>query len=238
MKLDILAFAAHPDDVELAASGTVIKHVNAGKKVGIVDLTRGEMGTRGTPDIRDQESDNAAKIMGLSARDNLRFRDVFFTNDEAHQLEVVRKIRQYQPEIVLANAVSDRHPDHSKASQLVTQACFMAGLSKIETDFNDQLQKAWRPHAVYHYIQSSYVSPDLVIDVSDVWDKRMESLMAYGSQFHDPKSDEPETFISSPQFLELIKSRSVDLGKTIGVQHAEGFTVERVVGVKDLFDLI
>lgn len=238
MKLDILAFAAHPDDVELACSGTVIKHINAGKKVGVVDLTRGELGTRGTPEIRDQEANNAAKIMGLLIRDNLGFRDVYFTNDEAHQLEVVKKIRQYQPDIVLANAVYDRHPDHSKASQLVSQACFMAGLSKIETAIDSKAQKEWRPTAVYHYVQSSYVEPDFVVDISESWDQKMESIKAYTSQFHNPNSDEPETFISSSQFLDLINARSLDLGKTIGVSHGEGFTVERVAGVNNLFDLI
>lgn len=238
MKLDILAFAAHPDDVELACSGTVIKHVKAGKKAGVVDLTRGEMGTRGTPEIRDLEAESAAKIMGLSVRDNLRFRDVYFTNDEIHQLEVVKKIRKYQPEIVLANAIHDRHPDHTKASQLVSQACFMAGLSKMETDVDGKTQKEWRPKAIYHYVQSSYVQPDFVVDVSEVWEQKMESIRAYGSQFHNSNSDEPETFISSSQFLDLIEARSLDLGKTIGTSRGEGFTVERLPGVNSLFDLL
>jgi len=238
MKLDILAFAAHPDDVELACSGTVIKHINAGKKVGVVDLTLGELGTRGTPDIRSVEAEAASMVMGLATRDNLGFRDIFFTNDETHQLEVVKRIRQYQPEIILANAVHDRHPDHSRASQLVSQACFMAGLPKIETTLDGNRQKEWRPKAVYHFIQSSYVAPDIVVDISDTFERKMESIKAYGSQFHDPNSDEPETFISGSQFLDLIKARALDLGKTIGVEYAEGFTVERVPGVNNLFDLI
>ncbi len=238
MKLDILAFAAHPDDVELACSGTVIKHVNAGRKVGVVDLTRGELGTRGNPDIREEEANRAAKIMGLSIRDNLGFRDIFFTNDEAHQLEVVKKIRQYQPDIVLANAVYDRHPDHPRASQLISQVCFMAGLSKMETIAGGKIQKEWKPTVIYHYVQSSYVKPDFVVDISESWDRKMESIKAYSSQFHNPDSNEPETFISSSQFLDLINARSLDLGKTIGASHGEGFTVERVPGIKDLFDLI
>ena len=238
MKLDILAFAAHPDDVELACSGTIIKHFNAGKKVGVVDLTKGELGTRGTPEIREEESNAASEIMGLSVRDNLEFRDIFFTNDEIHQLEIVKKIRQYQPKIVLTNAVYDRHPDHSRASQLVSQACFMSGLPKIETIVRGETQKEWRPKTVYHFIQSSYVAPDIVVDISDFFEEKMESIKAYGSQFHDPNSDEPETFISSSQFLDLIKARSLDLGKTIGAAHGEGFTVERVPGVRSLLDLI
>ena len=197
MKLDILAFAAHPDDIELACSGTVIKEVSQGKKVGIVDLTRGELGTRGSAETRDKEAVIASEIMGLSVRENLQFRDIFFANDETHQLAIVQKIRQYKPEIVLANAIQDRHPDHGKGSQLVSQACFMAGLPKIETSFEGSVQESWRPRTVYHYIQSNYIAPDIVVDISDYFDQKMKSIEAYGSQFHDPNSDEPETFISS-----------------------------------------
>lgn len=238
MKLDILAFAAHPDDVELACSGTMMKHIEAGKSAGVIDFTRGELGTRGTPEIRDKEAEAAGKIMGLSVRENLNFRDGFFLNDEQHQLAVVKKIRQYQPEIIIANAVSDRHPDHPKASQVVSQSVFLSGLPKLKTEVGGEIQEPWRPKAVYHFIQSSYLEPDFVVDISNHWEKKMESIQAYASQFHNPNSDEPETFISSAQFMELIKARAVDFGKTIGVKYAEGFTVERVVGVEDLFDLI
>ena len=238
MKLDILALAAHPDDVELACSGTIIKHVKEGKKVGVIDLTRGELGTRGTPEIREKEAANAAQLMGLTLRENLQFRDIFFANDEEHQLAIVKKIRAFQPEIILANAIEDRHPDHPKGSSLVSQACFMSGLPKIVTKIDGVEQAAWRPKAVYHFIQSNYVSPDIAVDVSEVFDQKMESIKAYASQFYNPDSNEPETFISSNQFLELIKARALDLGKSIGVNYAEGFTVERVPGVRSLFDLI
>ncbi|MEQ9425317.1 MAG: bacillithiol biosynthesis deacetylase BshB1 [Cyclobacteriaceae bacterium] len=238
MKLDILAIAAHPDDVELACSGTLISHVNQGRKVGVLDLTQGELGTRGTPEIRKQEAIEGGRLMGLSVRDNLAFRDVFFLNDEEHQIELVKKIRHYQPEIVLANAISDRHPDHPKSSKLISQACFMAGLKKIETEVDGSAQKEWRPKAVYHYIQSNYVQPDLIVDISATFDKKMESIKAYKSQFYNPESGEPETFISSKQFLDLQEARATEFGKAIGVKYGEGFNVERFIGVKNLFDLI
>lgn len=238
MKLDILAIAAHPDDVELGCSGTLLKHIHSGSKAGVIDLTRGELGTRGNAEIRDAEAEAASRIMGLSARENMKFRDGFFQNDEFHQMELIKKIRFYQPEIVLANAFSDRHPDHPKGSQLITQSVFLSGLNKIVTEYQGQSQDPWRPKAVYHFIQSNYLKPDFVVDISDFWEKKMESIMAYGSQFHNPDSSEPETFISSSQFLEMVRARALDLGKSIGVRYAEGFNVERVPGVNGLFDLI
>jgi len=238
MKLDILAFGAHPDDVELTCSGTIISHVKQGKRVGIVDLTQGELGTRGTPEIRLKEAKESAKILGVSTRVNLGFEDVYFSNDKAHQLEIIKMIREFQPEIVLANAIRDRHPDHPKAAQLVKQSCFMAGLQKIVTKFENKQQNAWRPKAVYHYIQSSYVEPDFVVDVTPYWDQRMKSVMAFKSQFFDPSNKEPETFISSKQFQDFLSARGVDFGKTIGVKYGEGFTANRFPGVKNLFDLI
>ncbi|MTI30202.1 bacillithiol biosynthesis deacetylase BshB1 [Xanthovirga aplysinae] len=238
MKLDILVLAAHPDDAELSCSGTILAHIANGKKVGLVDLTRGELGTRGSAELRDKEAAASAKILGLTVRENLKFKDFFFKNDYEHQLRVVELIRKYRPEIVLANAVNDRHPDHGKAAELAKVACFMAGLRKIESESDGELQEAWRPKAVYHYIQSNYIKPDFVFDVSDYWDKKVQSIMAFKSQFHDPNSEEPETFISSPDFLKLIEGRAKDFGHSIGVSYGEGFTQERYLGVKDLFDLI
>lgn len=237
MKLDILAFAAHPDDIELSSSGTLLKAIASGKKAGIVDLTRGELGTRGTPEIRDQEAANSAQIMGLSARENLGFRDGFFANDEAHQLEVIKMIRKYQPDIVLANAFDDRHPDHGRGSALVREACFKAGLKMIETELEGEKQQKWRPRAVYHYIQSIPREPDFIVDVSDVWEQRMEAIKAFKSQFFDPLSKEDSTYISSPMFLRMIEARSIEYGHLIGAKYGEGFNVERIPGVNDIFDL-
>ena len=239
MKLDILAFAAHPDDIELGCSGTLIAHIAAGKKVGIVDLTRGELGTRGTPEIRLQEAEAATNIMGIEVRDNLEFADGFFQNDKAHQLKVVEKIRQYQPEIVIMNAVHDRHPDHGRASVLVSESCFLAGLRMVSTqDEQGNEQTAWRPKVVYHFIQDRYIKPDLVVDVASFWDKKMETIRAFKSQFYNPDDASPNTYISSPEFLEFIESRAKEYGHAIGVTYGEGFTVERLVGVRNLFDLI
>lgn len=238
MKLDILVFAAHPDDAELSCSGTIISHVNQGKRVGMVDFTKGELGTRGTPEIRMKEAKQAADILGLVVRENLGFEDIYFENNKAHQLEVVKMIRKFQPEIVLANAVEDRHPDHPKASQLAIQACFMAGLKKIETKLDGISQPAWRPGGVYHYIQSNFIKPDIIVDVSDYWDQRMASVRAFKSQFFNPDSQEPETFISSSQFMQLLEARATEFGKSIDVKYGEGFTVDRNMGVKSLFDLI
>jgi bacillithiol biosynthesis deacetylase BshB1 len=237
MKLDILAFGAHPDDVELGCAGTILKEIALGKKVGIVDLTRGELGTRGSAEIRDQEAAAAAKILGVSVRENLSFRDGFFINDEAHQLEVIKMIRKYQPEIVLCNAVDDRHIDHAKGSQLVSDACFLSGLVRIETTLEGQLQKAWRPKVVYHYIQWKNIVPDFVVDVTGFETEKTAAILAYRSQFYDPNSKEPESPISSKNFLESLNYRSRDLGRLTGVEHAEGFTVERCLAVNSLSDL-
>jgi bacillithiol biosynthesis deacetylase BshB1 len=238
VKLDILVLAAHPDDVELGCGGTVAKHVSLGHSVGIIDLTRGELGTRGTPEIRAQEAKDAAAILGVSIRDNLNLKDGFFQNDPEHQLIVIRSIRKYQPDIVIANAVSDRHVDHGKGASLAYDACFLSGLSKIETkDDQGKSQSAWRPSAVYHYIQSHYIQPDFVVDISDFWETKVKAIRAFKSQFHDPSSKEPSTYISSPAFLKMVESRAQELGHSIGVPFGEGFTVRRNPGVNSLFDL-
>ncbi len=237
-KLDILAFGAHPDDVELSCGGTIAKEVSLGKKVGIVDLTRGELGTRGSAEIRDKESKQAASILGVSTRENLGFRDGFFRNDEAHQLEIIKILRKYKPKVVLCNAQTDRHIDHGRAASLVQDACFLSGLRKIETVLNDKPQKIWRPSQVYHYMQWNNDPCDFVLDVSEFMDKKMESILAYSSQFYDKKSNEPETPISSQQFLDSIHNRAADLGRIIGVRYAEGFTTQRQLGVAQVSDLI
>ncbi|HSI76899.1 MAG TPA: bacillithiol biosynthesis deacetylase BshB1 [Lunatimonas sp.] len=236
-KLDILVIAAHPDDAELSCSGTIASHVAKGLKVGILDLTHGEMGTRGTPAIRLQESGVATKILGLSARENLGFADVFFTEDREHQVAIARIIRKYRPEIVLANAVADRHPDHGKGGSLATKACFVSGLRMLETEWEGKAQKAWRPKAVYHYIQNNYIEPNFVVDITPFWDTKKASIMAFKSQFFDPNSKEPESFISSPDFMDFIEARAKEFGHKISVKYGEGFTVERVIGVNNLFDL-
>lgn len=236
-KLDILVFAAHPDDAELGCSGTIAAHVAKGYKVGIVDFTKGEMGTRGTPETRIQESEEAAKILGLTARENMGFKDIYFKDDEAHQHELIKIIRKYQPDMVLANAVSDRHPDHGKGSSLATNACFMSGLRKIETSLDGKSQEPWRPKFVYHYIQNNYIEPDFIFDISEFWDTKVASIMAFKSQFYDPTNQEPASFISSPEFLPFIESRARELGHRIMTKYGEGFTVERFIGVDDLFDL-
>lgn len=237
MKLDILAFGAHPDDVELGCSGTIAKEVSLGKKVGIIDLTRGELGTRGSKEIRDQEAMASATILGVQVRQNLNFRDGFFINDEQHQLEIIKTIRKYQPEIVLCNAIDDRHIDHGKGSKLVSDACFLSGLTKIETELDGKKQEAWRPKLVYHYIQWKNLEPDFVVDITGFIDQKMQSVMAYGSQFFDPNSNEPETPITSKNFLDSIKYRAHDLGRLVNVEFAEGFTVERYLTVNSLSDL-
>lgn len=238
MKLDILAFGAHPDDVELSCGATIAKEISLGKTVGIVDLTRGELGTRGTAEIRDTEAAEAAKILGVSVRENLRFRDGFFINDEQHQLEVIKMIRKYRPEIVICNAVEDRHIDHGKGSKLVSDACFLSGLRKIETQVDAQQQEAWRPKLVYHYIQWKNLVPDFVVDVTGFMDIKVDSLMAYRSQFYDPNSTEPVTPIATKNFKESILYRAQDLGRLINTEYAEGFTVERYLAVNSLSDLI
>ena len=237
MKLDILAFGAHPDDVELGCSGTIAKEVSLGKKVGIIDLTRGELGTRGSVEIRNSESAKASEILGVVVRENLDMRDGFFINDEAHQLKIIQMLRKYRPEIVLCNAITDRHIDHGKGSKLVSDACFLSGLVKIETELNGEKQQAWRPKVVYHYIQWQNIEPDFVVDISEFLDKKMESVLAYGSQFYDPNSNEPVTPITSKTFLDSVKYRAEDLGRLVGVAYAEGFTTERYLAVNSLGDL-
>ncbi len=237
MKLDILAFGAHPDDVELGCSGTIAKEVSLGKKVGIIDLTRGELGTRGSVEIRNSESAKASEILGVVVRENLDMRDGFFVNDEAHQLKVIEMIRKYQPEIVLCNAITDRHIDHGKGSKLVSDACFLSGLRQIKTELNGEAQEAWRPKVVYHYIQWQNIEPDFVVDISEFMDKKMDSVLAYGSQFYDPNSKEPVSPITSKNFLDSVKYRAQDLGRLVGVEYAEGFTTERYLAVNSLGDL-
>lgn len=240
MKLDILVFGAHPDDAELGAGATIAKEVANGKKVGIVDLTRGELGTRGSAEIRDKEAAAAADILGVAVRENLEFADGFFTNDKKHQLEVIKMIRKYKPETVLCNAVEDRHIDHGKGSKLVSDACFLSGLVKIDTkiDGDEQWQEAWRPKLVHHYIQWKNLEPDFVVDVSEFIDVKVKAIMAYSSQFYDPKSKEPETPISSKNFIDSVVYRSRDLGRMVGIAYGEGFTTERFVAVKSLDSLI
>ncbi|MDX8554755.1 bacillithiol biosynthesis deacetylase BshB1 [Tenacibaculum sp. 1B UA] len=238
MKLDILAFGAHPDDVELGCAATIAKEISLGNKVGIVDLTRGELGTRGSAELRDNEARIAGEILGISVRENLGFADGFFKNDREHQLEVIKMIRKYQPEIVLCNAIDDRHIDHPKGSKLVSDACFLSGLLKIETALDGVKQEKWRPKQVYHYIQWKNIEPDFVVDVTGFMDKKIGSVMAYSSQFFDPKSNEPETPITSVNFTDSIEYRARDLGRLIGVDFAEGFTSERYVAVENLSKLI
>jgi len=238
MKLDILVLAAHPDDAELGCGGTIVKHIALGHKVGIVDFTRGELGTRGTIQTREKEGAESAKILGISARANLGLRDGFFTNSQEEQLTVVRAIRKYQPDIILANAIYDRHPDHGKASDLAFEATFLSGLSKVETSLDGKAQVAWRPKALYHYVQSQYIKPDLIVDVSEFWEKKMEAIRAFKTQFYDPNSKEPSTYISNPGFLKMVESRGQEMGYAIGRNFGEGFTVRRFVGVNSLFELI
>ena len=240
-KVDILVFAAHPDDAELACSGTILKQIQLGRTVAIVDLTQGELGTRGTAEIRADESAASTKILGLRARYNAGFADGFFESDKAHCLKLIEYIRLFQPEIVLCNAVDDRHPDHGKGSELASRACFLSGLIKIETEWEGNAQQAWRPKNVYHYIQDRFIQPDFVVDISAHWDKKMECILAFKSQFYNTDTsdnNEPQTYISGKLFLESIESRARQLGHSIGVAYGEGFTKEKQIGVEDIFDLL
>ena len=237
MKLDILAFGAHPDDVELGCGATIAKEISLGKKVGIIDLTQGELGTRGSAAIRATEAAKAADILGVTVRENLGFRDGFFINDETHQLEIIKMLRKYQPEIVLCNAIDDRHIDHGKGSKLVSDACFLSGLRRIETSIEGVLQEAWRPKLVYHYIQWKNIEPDFVVDVSDFMQIKLDAVMAYSSQFYDPNSKEPISPIATKNFTESIEYRAKDLGRLVVADYAEGFTVERYVAINSLGDL-
>jgi bacillithiol biosynthesis deacetylase BshB1 len=240
MKLDILAFAAHPDDVELAAAGTLLAHIALGKKVGIVDLTRGELGTRGSAELRDEEAANSSKILGIHTRENLRLRDGFFVKDEASLLKVITMIRKYQPEIVLCNSEFDRHVDHGRAADLVHEACFLSGLRKIETQLDGKAQEAWRPKATYHYIQDYYTKPDIIFDITPYFDQKSEAIKAFKSQFFNPalNLDEPETPISSADFWAFLEARARQFGRLINTTYAEGFTAKRPIGAKDLTTLL
>jgi len=237
MKLDILAFGVHPDDVELGCAGTIMAAIDQGKKVGIVDLTRGELGTRGTPTTRTQEAAAAAKIMGVDIRENLDMADGFFANDEAHQRKIIALIRKYQPDIILANAPEDRHPDHGRSAKLVSDAAFLSGLRKIETIHEGVTQNAWRPAYTFHYIQDRFIQPSFVIDITAYMERKMEAVLAYGTQFTGADTSEPQTYISSPQFLETVKARALMLGKRIGVGYAEGYITEKIIGFSN-FDAI
>jgi N-acetylglucosamine malate deacetylase 1 len=237
MKLDILVFAAHPDDAELSCSGTIIKHIEAGLKVGVIDLTKGELGTRGTTEIRAKEATEASRIMNLAIRDNLGMADGFFELTEDNKLAVVIEIRKYCPDIILANAVSDRHPDHGRASRLVSEACFLSGLTKVKTVIDGNEQNAWRPKAVYHYIQDRYIKPDFIVDISAQMESRIKAQMAYASQLYNADSKEPETVISSKQFFDSLNARALELGRIIGASYGEGFITERIPGITDLLVL-
>lgn len=237
MKLDLLVLAVHPDDAELGCSGTIIKHIAQGKKVGIVDFTKGELGTRGTAETRAEESRNASAIMGIHARENIGIRDGFFKNDEAHQLEVVKMIRKYQPEIVLTNALYDRHPDHGRASDLTNDAIFLSGLRRIETELNGVRQEPWRPRLTLQYIQDTYIKPDIIIDISEQMEQKIDAIKAFKTQFDSPSEDEPQTYISTPAFLQSVIARAREMGKNIGAEYGEGFTSRKLLGVESLFDL-
>ncbi len=238
MKVDVLSIAAHPDDTEMSAGGTILALIAQGKTVAAVDLTRGELGTRGTPEIRLAEADAASKILSLSARENMEFRDGFFRNDEPHQLALIEKIRHFQPEIVLTNTPDDRHPDHGRAAQLVVEACFYSGLRMIESERDGQKQAAWRPKFVYHFIQDRWLKPSFVMDISAHWEGKLASIQAYRSQFFDPNSSEPASYISSPEFMEFLRARAEEYGHMIGVKYGEGFISPRMLGTKDIFSLV
>jgi len=238
MKLDILAIGVHPDDVELSCAGTILKHIAFGKKCGILDLTSGELGTRGSGELRLTEAANSAKILGVSIRDNLKMADGFFKNDKEHQLEIIKKIREFQPEIILCNAITDRHPDHGRAAALVSEACFYSGLIRIETKQNGANQQAWRPKAVYHYIQDRQLKPDFVVDVSSFFEKKMEAIQAFKSQFYNPNSNEPVSAISVKNFLEVVKGKMAVFGRDAGFEYAEGFTVERTIGIDNILNIL
>lgn len=238
MKLDILVFGAHPDDVELSCSGTLLAEKQKGKKIGIIDLSRGELGTRGTPETRKQEAADAAAIMQIDIRENLEMADGFFKNDEEHQRKIINSLRKYQPEIVLCNAPADRHPDHGRAADLVYTAAFLSGLVKIDSKEKSSLQNAWRPKYVFNYIQDRYFNPDFVVDITNVFEKKIEAIKAYKTQFYNPDSTEPDTYISSPEFLESIIYRAKMFGKLIGVQYAEGFLSKKMIGIQSFDALV
>lgn len=237
MKLDILAFAAHPDDAELGCAGTLALHMASGFKVGVIDLTHGELGTRGSSEIRLQEALDASKILKLAVRENLGMEDGFFEDNQGNQLKIIEAIRTYRPDIILGTAINDRHPDHGRAAELLKTAWFLAGLQRIKTIVNGKEQKAFRPQAFYHYIQSLFIQPDFIVDVSEYWDIKIEAIKAFKSQFYDPDSKEPETFISSPGFLQALEARAREFGYSIDAKFGEGFTTVRNIGVSSLYDL-
>ncbi|NNC82006.1 MAG: bacillithiol biosynthesis deacetylase BshB1 [Flavobacteriales bacterium] len=232
MKADILAFAAHPDDVELAASGTLLKHIHQGKNCGIVDLTRGQLGSRGNPELREKEADHASEILGLDFRENLGMEDGWFRADKEHIMQVALMIRKYRPDVILANAITDRHPDHGRGADLIKEAAFFSGLVKATVEGHDYAP--WRPRVLMHYIQDRFIEPDVIVDITDHIEQKMEAIMAFSSQFYDPESDEPETPISSKTFIDYLYSRARQFGRYIGVEFAEGFTVDKAFGVEDL----
>lgn len=238
MKLHILAIGAHPDDVELGCTGTLINHIRKGQHAGILDLTEGELGSRGTVQSRYAEAGDAAKLLGISMRANLQMADGFFSNDKEHQLKIIKILRRYRPELVLANALADRHPDHGRAGRLIADACFFSGLRKIETEWEGEAQEAWRPKKVFHYIQDRFTEPDLIVDISDSFEQKMEAIRCFKTQFFNDNSGDPQTYISSPGFLEKIRNRASQLGHRIGVKYGEGFHIESRIGVSDLDQLI
>ncbi len=238
MKLDILAFSAHPDDIELACSGTLIKHIKSGSKVGIIDLTEGELGSRGSREIRHQEAEAASKIIGNSIRENLNLGDGFFEQTKDSLIRVIEMIRKYQPEIVLCNAISDRHPDHGRGSELVKRAAFLSGLAKIPTEIEGKTQEKWRPKQVFHYIQDEYIQPDFVIDITEEMPAKMDSILAYSSQFYNPESKEPKTPISSKEFMDFLEGRARQFGRIIGTKFGEGFTSSNALKVQSLSDIL
>lgn len=241
MKLDLLAIGVHPDDVELGCSGTIINEIKKGKKVGVLDLTQGELGSRGSIEKRFEEASKAAKIMGVHVRENLKMRDGFFKNDEEHQRKLIMALRKYQPEIVITNSLSDRHPDHGRAAKLTTDSCYLSGLVKVETkDEKGKKQEPWRPKYVFHYIQDRYHEPDFIIDITDVFEQRMEAIKAYTTQFYNPdnEDDGPQTYISTSAFLESVIARARVIGKKIGVKYGEGFISEKSLGIRDLDSFI
>ena len=238
MKLDILAFGARPDDVEISSGGTILKYISEGKKIGIIDLTKGELGTRGSAELRMEEAKKASTLLSLSIRKNLNMKDGFFEETEENKLKIIQEIRTYQPEIVLANSISDRHPDHGNAGKLIADACFLAGLQKIETKIDGIVQEAFRPRLVLHYIQDYFIEPDIAIDVSAFTEEKIKVIQSYKSQFFDPQSSEPNTPISGEEFFDFLKGRMLTVGRPFGAMHAEGFTISRIFGVKDLFQLL
>ena len=238
MKLDVLAMGVHPDDVELSCAGVLLVEKKNGKKTGIIDLTQGELGTRGTAETRKTEATHAAEILGVDIRENLLMADGFLQNDKAHQLKIIAAIRKYKPEIILCNATEDRHPDHGKSAKLVADASFLSGLRKIETFDNNLAQEAWRPKYVFHYIQDRFLQPNFVVDITDVFEAKLEAIKAYATQFHNPNLNEPQTYISTPDFLESVIYRSKMFGKMIGVKYAEGFISEKMIGISSLDVLI